>query len=146
VSAHGDEHERPFGVRRGSGGDLDGQPDLKIDGVNPQIVAPRLDNNAPAVGAVGRERRCSGRQAVDPGSVPGLWPDEQGNPVPTRECSVWIEVPEVGQPELAVRPDHERDQRNDDMTIGTDETLRRLRRRGIDSRRLHGVHGDGAGA
>ena len=78
--------------------------DLKVTGANPVIVAPRLDHNAPAV-------PVSWTVNVVPRSKSGLiqvlflvsGKDEQGRSVPTRECSVWIDVPEVGRPALDCR-------------------------------------------
>jgi hypothetical protein len=76
--------------------------DLKITGTNPVVVAPRLDDGvtAPAV---------TWTVNVTPRTKSGLiqvlflvsGKDEQGRSVPTRECSVWIDVPEVGRPALS---------------------------------------------
>jgi hypothetical protein len=96
---------------------------LKIDGVNPQIVAPRLDDGAPAVVATWDATALARTQEAQ---VQVLFlvsgRDEQGNPVPTRECSVWITIPEVGQPELRCDLTTSVTNNNDDMTIGYDET------------------------
>ncbi|MBR9975469.1 MAG: T9SS type A sorting domain-containing protein, partial [Bacteroidetes bacterium] len=96
---------------------------LKITGTNPQIVAPRLDHNAPAVRA---EWDATALARTQDGRVQVLFlvsgRDEQGNPVPTRECSVWIDIPEVGQPLLRCEPRTSVTTPPDEMTISYDET------------------------
>jgi hypothetical protein len=79
--------------------------DLQVDlqsATNPQLVAVRLDPNATAPEAVwtlvARLRTVSGDIPVA-FLVTGI--DDQGNPVPTRQCEVQIFVPAVGRPRLS---------------------------------------------
>jgi Mg-chelatase subunit ChlD len=80
--------------------------DLKISPLspNPVIVAPRLDHNAPTV-SVSWAVNVVPRSKSGPIRVLFLvsGKDEQGRSVPTRECSVWIDVPAVGSPNLDCR-------------------------------------------
>jgi len=96
---------------------------LKIDGTNPQLVAPRLDHNAPPVVA---EWNATALPRTQDATVQVLFlvsgRDEQGNPVPTRECSVWIEIPEVGRPVLDCELRTSVTNGLDDMTIGYDDS------------------------
>ena len=96
---------------------------LKITGTNPVIVAPRLDDGAPAVTA---EWDATALPRTQDGTVQVLFlvsgKDEQGNPVPTRECSVWIEIPEVGRPVLDCSMRTSVTDGSTDMTVGYDET------------------------
>ena len=78
--------------------------DLQVDlqsATNPQLVAVRLDPNMTAPEAVwtlvARLRTVSGPIPVM-FLVTGV--DDQGNPVPTRQCEVQIFVPAVGRPRL----------------------------------------------
>jgi hypothetical protein len=96
---------------------------LKITGTNPQVVAPRLDHNAPPVRA---EWEATALPRTQDGQVQVLFlvsgRDEQGNPVPTRECSVWITIPEVGQPDLRCDLTTSVTDGAGDVTISYDET------------------------
>ena len=77
--------------------------DLRIStsSANPVVVAQRLDHNAPAVGV---EWQVNAIPRSKSGWIQVLFlvsgKDEQGRSVPTKECSVWIYVPEVGRPNL----------------------------------------------
>jgi len=75
--------------------------DLKISGENPVTVAQRLDHEAPLI-PVSWTVTAMPRSKSGPIQILFLvtGKDEQGRSVPTRECSVWIDVPEVGRPNL----------------------------------------------
>jgi hypothetical protein len=95
---------------------------LKITGSNPQLVAPRLDDKAPPVSAEWDATALPRTQAAQ---VQVLFlvsgRDELGNPVPTRECSVWITIPEVGRPALDCNMRTSVTDGSGDMTISYDE-------------------------
>jgi hypothetical protein len=66
-----------------------------------QTVAPRLDDGVPEVMV---EWDASALPRTQSGYIDVLFlvsgTDEQGNPVPTRECMTTIYIPEVGRPQL----------------------------------------------
>jgi hypothetical protein len=79
-------------------------PDLSVASPIEKVVAPRLDDGVPAIEVVWD---VTAQPRTQSGYIDVLFlvsgTDEQGNPVPTRECTVSIYVPEVGRPNLDCR-------------------------------------------
>jgi hypothetical protein len=102
---------------------MDDQLNLDPTAPNPVIVAPRLDDGAPAVSA---EWNLTASPRTQEDLVQVLFlvsgRDELGNPVPTRECSVWIRIPKVGSPSLDCNLWTSVTTQGGEMTIGYDES------------------------